>query len=167
MVKLFWIPQICDYTLSNSWSVQFSSVAQPCPTLCDPKYCSTPGLSVHHQHPEFTQTHVRWVGDDIQPSHPVVPFSSHFQSFPASRSFQMSQFFASGGQSIRPSLSASVLPMNIQGWLPLGLTGLISLLSQGLSRVFSSTTVWKSQFFSAQLSLWSSSHIGTWLLEKP
>ena len=83
----------------------------------------------------------------------VVPFSSHLQSFPASRSFSMSQFFTSGGQSIGVSASASVLPMNIQDWSPLGWTGLTSLQSKGLSRVFSNTTVQKHQFFSAQLSL--------------
>ena len=77
------------------------------------------------------------------------------------------QFFASGGQSIGASASASVFPMNIQGWFPLGLTSLISLQSKGLSRVFSSPTVWKHQFFRTQPSLWSSSHIHTWLLEKP
>ena len=82
-------------------SVQFSSVTQSCPTLCDSMDCSMPGLPVHHQLPEFTQTHVHWVGDAIQPSYPVFPFSSCLQSFPASRSFQMSQFFASGGQSIQ------------------------------------------------------------------
>ena len=83
----------------------------------------------------------------------VVPFSSHLQSFPASRSSLMNQFFASGGQSIGVSASASVLPMNIWYWFPLGLTGLISLQSKGLSRVFSNTTVQKHQFFGAQLSL--------------
>ena len=71
----------------------FSSVAQSCPTLYDPMNCSMPGLPVHHQLPEFTQTHVHWVGDDIQPSHPVVPFSSCPQSFPASGSFQMRWYF--------------------------------------------------------------------------
>ena len=93
-------------------------------------------------------------------------FSSCPQSFPASGSFLMSQLFASDGQTIKASASATVLTMNIQGWFPLGLTGLISLLSKGLSRVFSSTIVWKHQFFSSQPSLWSSSHILTWLLEK-
>ena len=88
----------------------------------------------------------------------VIPFSSHLQSFPASESFQMSQFFASGGQSIGASALASVLPMNIQGWFPLGWTGWISLQSKGFSRVFSNTTVQKHQFFGAQLSLWSNSH---------
>ena len=97
----------------------------------------------------------------------VVPFSSCLQSFPASGSFPMSQFFASGGQSIGASASASVLLLNIQGWFPLGLSGLISLQSKGLSRVFSNTTVGMHHFFSAQPSLWSSSHIYTWLLEKP
>ena len=96
----------------------------------------------------------------------VVPFSSCLQSFPASGSFQMSQFFASGGQSTGVSASASVLPMNIQDWFPLGWSGLISLQSKGLSRVFSNTTVQKHQF-SAQLSLYSNSPVHTWLLEKP
>ena len=95
----------------------------------------------------------------------VVPFSSCPQSFPALRSFP-SRLFASGGQSTGALASPSVLPMNIQGWFPLGLTGLISLLSKGLLRVFSNTTVQKHQFFSAQLSLWSNSYIHTWLLEK-
>ena len=97
----------------------------------------------------------------------VVPFSFCLQSFPASGSFPMSQLFSSGGQSIRVSASASVLPMNIQDWFPLGWTGWISLQSQGLSRVFSNTTVQKHQFFGAQYSLWSNSHIHTWLQEKP
>ena len=97
----------------------------------------------------------------------VVPFSSCLQSFPASGSFPMSLFFTSGGQSIGMSASTSVLPINIQYWFPLGLTGWISLQSKGLLRVFSNTTVQKHQFFSAQLSLWFNSHIHTWPLEKP
>ena len=97
----------------------------------------------------------------------VIPFSSGLQSFPASGTFPVSQLFASGGQTIGASASASVLPMNIQDWFPLGLTGLISLLSKGLSRVFSRTTVRKHPFFGTQLSSWSNSHIHTWLLEKP
>ena len=105
--------------------------------------CSTPGLHVHHQLPEFTQTHVPQVGDAIQPSNPVVPFSSCTQSLPASGSFQISQFFTSGGQSIGVSASTSVLPVNIQDWSPLGWTGWISLQSKGLSRVFPNTTVQK------------------------
>ena len=143
-----------------------SSVTQSCPTLCYPMDCSMPGFPVHHQLPEVAQTHVHWV------SHPtisssVVPFSFCLQFFPASGSFQMSQFFASGGQSIGVSASASVLPMNIQDWFPLGWTGWISLQSQEHSRVFSNTTVQKHQFFSPQLSLWSNSHIYIWPLEKP
>ena len=94
----------------------------------------------------------------------VIPFSFCLQSFPASGSFQVSQFFASGCQSIRVSASTSVLPMNIQDWFPLGLTDWIILQSKGLSRVFTNTTVQKHQFYSAQFSLWSNSHIHTWLL---
>ena len=97
----------------------------------------------------------------------VVPFSFLLQSFPASGSFPKSQFFTSGGQSIGVSASTSVLAINLQDWFPLGWTGWISLLSKGLSRVFSNTTVQKHQFFGAQLSLESKSHIHTWLLEKP
>ena len=96
-----------------------------------------------------------------------VPFCSWFLSFPASGSFQMSQLFTSGGQSIGVSASTSALPMNTQDWSPLEWTGWISLQSKGLSRVFSNTTVQKHQFFSAQLSSQSNSHIHTWLLEKP
>ena len=106
-----------------------------------------------------------WFHPTISPS--VVPISSCLQSFPASGSFPMSWFFASGSQSIGASASSTVLPMNIQDWFPLGLSGLISLQSKGLSRVVSNTTVQNPQFFSIQLSLWSKSHIHTWLLEKP
>ena len=117
--------------------VQFSRSV--CPTLCDPIDCSLPGLPVHHQLPEFTQTHVHWVGVATQPSHPLSsPFSSCPQSLPASGSFPISQFqyFTSGGQSIRVSASASVLPTNTQDWFPLGWTGWISLQSKGLSRAW-------------------------------
>ena len=148
-------------------SYQFSSVTQLCLTLSDPMDCSTPGCHVHHQLPELAQIHVHRFGDAIQPSHPVIPFSSCLQSFPASGSFPKSQFFESGGQSIKASASASLLPMNIQDWFPLGLTGWISLLPKGLSRVFFNTTVQKNQFFSTKLSLWSNSHIHTGLLENP
>ena len=134
--------------------VQFSSVAQSCPTLCDPVSCSTPGLPVHHQLPEFTQTHVYRVSDAIQPSHSLfVPFSSCPQSVPASESFPMSQLFAWGGQSTGASASASFLSKNTQNWSPFGWTGWISLQSKGLSRVFSNTTVQNHQFFGVQLSL--------------
>ena len=128
------------------------AVTQLCLTVCDPMDCSTPGLPVHHQFSELAQTHVHQVGDAIKPSHPMyAPFSSCPQSLPASGSFPMSQFFTSGGQSIGASASASVLPMNIQDWYPLGLTGLIFLQFKRFSRVFSNTTVQKHQFFSAQL----------------
>ena len=147
------------------YSVQFCLVAQSCPTLCDPMNCSTAGL--HHQLLESTQTHVHWVSDAIQPSHPLSSPLLLPSILPASESFPMRQFFASGGQSIGVSALASVFPMNTQEWFPLGWTGWISLQSKELSRVFSNTTVQKHQFFSAQLSLYSNSHIHTWLLEKP
>ena len=120
--------------------------------LCDPKDCSTPGFPVFHYRPEFAQTHVHWVSDAIRPSHIL---SSPSPPTLASRSFPMSQLFASGGQSIGASASASVLIVNIQDSFPLGLTGLISLQSRGVSRVFPSTTVGKHQSFGAQPSLWS------------
>ena len=110
-------------------------------------------------------TSSRWCHPTISSS--IVPFSFHLHSFPASKSFPRSQFFTSGGQSIGVSAPASVLPMNIQDGSPLVFTGLISLQSKGLSRVFSNTTVQKHQFFCAQLSLLSNSHIHAWLLEKP
>ena len=118
----------------------------PCPSL-SPRVCSNSCSLSPWCHPTV--------------SFSVVPFSSCSQSFPASGSFPMSQLFASGSQSIGASASASVLPINIQGWFPLGLTGLISLQSKGLSKVFSSTTVQKHQFFDAQPYLWSNSHILT------
>ena len=110
-----------------------------------------------------SQSSSQWFHPTI--SSPVIPFSSYLQSFPTSGYLPMSKYFASGGHSIGVSASASVLPMNIQDWFPLGLTGWNSLRSKGLSRVFSNTTVQKHQFFSAQLSLWSNSHMHTWLLE--
>ena len=106
----------------------------------------------------------QWCHPSISSS--AIPFSSCLQSFPASGSFLMSQFFASSGQSIGVYALASVLPMNIQDWFPLGMISLISLQSKGFSRVFSNTTVQKHQFFSAQLSLSSTFHIHTWLLKK-
>ena len=124
----------------------------PCPSPT-PRACSNSCPSSQWCHPTIWSS--------------VIPFSSCLQSFPASGSFPMSQFFTSGDQNIGALASASILPMNIQDWFPLGLTGWISLQSKGLLRVLSSTTVQKHQFFSAQLSLWSNSHIHTWLLEKP
>ena len=132
---------------------QFSrSVAQPCLTLCDPINRSTPGLPVHHQLPEFTQTHVHQVGDALQPS---------------SGSFPMSQLSSWGGHSTGVSALASFLPRKSHGWSPSEWTGWISLHSKGLSRVFSNTTVQKHQFFGAQPSSQSNSHIHTWPQEKP
>ena len=142
------------------------SVAQSCPTLCNPMDCSTSGFPVLHYHLEFTQTHVHWVSDVIQLSHFLLPLLL-LPSIFRIRLFPMSRCFTSGGQSIGASASASVLPMNIQDWFPLGLTGWISLQSKGISRVFFSTTVWKHKLFSTQPSLWSISHIRMWLLEKP
>ena len=115
--------------------------------LCDPMDCSTPGFPVHHQHLELAQTHVHRFSDAIQPSYPLPSLS------PTALNLSQHQFFTSGDQNTGASASASALPMNIQEWFPLGLTGLISFLSKGLSRVFSNTTVQKHQFFRAQLSM--------------
>ena len=122
--------------------------------------CSTPGFPVHHQLAELSQTHVHRIRDAIQPSHPLILSSSCLQSFPASGFFffPASQFFVSGGQSIGVSVSASVLPMNIQDWFPLGLTGWISFQSKGLSRVSSNTTVKKHQFFGSAFYMVQLSH---------
>ena len=123
--------------------------------------CPSPTPGVYSNSCPLSQ----WCHPTISSS--IIPFSSRFQSSPASGSFPMSWFFTSGGQSTGISASASVLPMNIQSWFPLGLTDWISLKSKGLSRVFFSITVEKHQFCGAQLSLWPNSHIHTWLLEKP
>ena len=143
-----------------------SSLAQRCPTVCDSMNRSTPGLPVHHQHLEFTQTHVHRVSDDIQPSHPLLSPSPLAPNPSQRQSFPMSQLFAWGGQSTGVSASASFLPKKSQGWSPSEWTGWIFLQSKGLSRVFSNTTVQKHQFFSAPLSSQSNSHIHTWPLEK-
>ena len=127
--------------------------------------CRTPGFPVLPSLSELAQSHVHWVSDAIQLSHSLVPFSLRPQFFPASGSFPRSRLFVLGGQSIEAS--ASVPPMNTQGWFPLGLTGLISLQSKGLSGVFSNTTAANYQFFGTQSSLWSNSHIHTWLMKKP
>ena len=122
-----------------------------CLTLCDPMDFSTPDFPVHHQLLEFSNSCPLpwWCHPTI--SSPVILFSSHLQSFPASESFPISLFFTSHGQIIGFSALASVLPMNIQDWFPLGLTDWLSLQPKGLSRVFSNTTVQKLQFFGAQL----------------
>ena len=125
---------------------QISSVAQSCPTRCDPMNCSTPGLPVHHQFPESTQTHVHWVGDAIQPSHPLLsPFSPAF-IFPSIRVFSNEPALRIGWPKYWSPSSTPVLPMNTQDWSPLGWTSWISLQSKGLSRVFSNTTVQKHQY---------------------
>ena len=159
----------CRFWFTGSGVAAFCcSFAKSCPNLCDPMDWSTPGFPVLHCLPEFAQIHVHWIDDAIQPSHPLLlPSPPCPQSFPASGSFPVSWFFVSESQSIGASASASVLPMNIQGWSPLELTVLLSLQSKGLSRVFSRTTVWKHEFFGVQPSLWPNSHICTWLLGKP
>ena len=176
----FHLLTVVNNECSYGHSVQFSSVTQSCPALCDPTDCSTTPQTTAQPH---GLQHARlpcpsptlgaysnscpsslWCHPTISSS--VIPFSSWLQSFLASGSFQMSQFFASGGQKIGASASVSVLSMNIQDWFPLGLTGFI-LQSRRLSRVFSSTTVQKHEFFNTQFSWWSNSHIHTWLQEKP
>ena len=148
-----WICVGCYSVVSDSLRPHESQNARPpCPS-------PTPGV-----YPNPCPSS-QWCHPTISSS--VVPFSSRLQSFPVSGSFPMSQFFTSGGQSTGASASTSVLPMNIQDWFHLELTGLISLQSTGLSRVFSNTTVQKHHFFGAQFSLWSNSHIHTWLVEKP
>ena len=128
----------------------------------DKLFC--PSLSL-----EFPQTHVHWFSDDIQPSQPLSLPSLPSLHFPQHQGFffPVSQPFTLGGQSIGASAAASVLPMNIQSWYLLGLTGLISLLSKGHSRVLSSSTIWRHQFFRTQPFIWSNFHIHTWLMEKP
>ena len=148
-------------------SVQFSSVAQSCPTLCDPMNCSMPGLPVHHQLPEFTQTHVHPVSDAIQPSHPLSSPLLLPQIPPRIRVFSNESTLHTRWPKYW-SFSFSIIPSkNTQDWSPLEWTGWISLQSKGLSRVFSNTTVQKHPFFGTQLSSQSNSHIHTWLLEKP
>ena len=140
-------PTINHNVQFNSVNSAMSNSLWPHGLQHDRLTCPSPTPSVYSNSCPLS----RWCHPTISSS--VVPFSSHLQSLPASGSSQMSQFFASGGQSIGVSVLASVLPMNIQDWFPLGLTALISLLSKGLSKVFSNTTVQKYQFFSAQLSL--------------
>ena len=142
----------CSAVSNSLWPHGLQHTRLPCPSPSPEAYPNSYLLS-------------RWCHPTISSS--VIPFSSCLQSFPAPGSFQMSWLFKAVGQTIGASALASVLPMNIQGWFPLGLTGLISLLSKELSRVFSNTIVWKHQFFGTQPSLWSNSHIHTWLLEKP
>ena len=145
--------QFSRSVMSNSlWPHGLQHTRLPCPSPT-PGACSNSCPISWRCHPTI--------------SFSVVPFSFHPQSCPASGSFPVSHFFASGGQSTGASASTSVLPMNIQDRFPLGLTGLISLQSKGLSRVFFNTTVQKHQFFGTQLPLQSNSHVHTWILEKP
>ena len=161
LYKCIWTTIFCCVWIKKSRNVLhrifnhlYSSVAQSCPTLMWPHEsqharppCTSPTPGVHPNPCPLS----RWCHPTI--SSPVVPFSSCPQSFPASESFQMSQLFGSGGQSIGISVLASVLPMNTQSWSPLGWTGWIALQSKGLSRGFSNTTIQKHLFFGAQLSL--------------
>ena len=154
---------MCRCVIQRHFSVQFSHSAMsdflwphglqhariPCPSP-SPRDCSNSCPLSQWCHPTISSS--------------VIPFSSWIQSFPASEYFPMSQFFTEDGQSIGASPSASVFPMNLLDWFPLGLICLISLLSKGLSRVFTNTIAQKHQFFSSQPSLWFSSHIHTWLL---
>ena len=152
MIKISSI-QFSHLVMSNSlWPHVLQHTRLPCPSPTPGIYSNSCPLS-------------QWCHPPTSSS--VIPFSSCIQSFPASGSFPMSQFFALGGKSIVASALASVLPMNIHCWFPLRLTGLITLQSKGLSRIFSNTTVQKHQFFSTQLSSQSNSHIHTWPLEKP
>ena len=130
-------------------------LAKWCLTFCDPMGCSTPGFPLLHHIPKFTPAHVHWVGDAFQPSHPLLPPSPLAFNLPSHGLFLSESALCVRWQSIGVSASAPALPMNSQGWFPFRLTGLI-LLSKGLSRVSSNTTVWNHQFFSSQPSLWSS-----------
>ena len=154
------------YFLLQYTYFQFSSVAQSCPTLWDPMNCSMPGFPVHHQLPELTQTHAHRVSDAIQPSHPLLSPSPAFSLSQHQGLFK----WVSSSHQVAKVLVLQLqhqFPMNIQDWFPLGWTCWISLQSKGLSRVFSNTRVQKYQFFSAQPSSQSNSHIHTWPQEKP
>ena len=155
--------QCAEYSVSpfilGKWVLQFSPVAQSCPTLGDPMKRSTPGLPVYHQLLEFTHTHVNWVSDAIQPSHSLSSPSPAFNLSQNQGLFKWVRWPKCW------SFNFSIYLSN--DWFPLGRTGWISLQSKGLSRVFSDTIFQKHQFFGAQLSLKSNSHIHTWLLEKP
>ena len=147
------VSQFSRSVMSDSLQPQgLQHTRPPCPSPTPGVYSNSCPLS-------------QWCHPTISSS--VIPFSSCLQSFPASGSFPMSQFFTSGGQSIEVSASTTVFSMNIYDWFPLGWTGWISLQSKRLSRIFSNTTFHKHHFFGPQLSLESNCHINTWLLEKP
>ena len=146
--------------------IQFSSVAQSCPVFVAPWIAAREAsLSITNSWSSLKHMAIELV----IPCNHLISCSRllHMRSFPASGAFPVNKFSTSSGQSIGPSASASVLPVNIQDWFPLGWTAWISLQTKGLSRVFSNTTVQKHQFFRIQLYLWSNSHMHTWLLEKP
>ena len=147
-------------------SFQFSSVTQSCPTPCDPMDCSTPGFPVHHQLLEFTQTHLHWVHDAIQPSHPLLSPSPPALNLSQNRGFSNESALCIR-RSKYWSFSFNISPSNEHPGLTSFRMDWISLQSKGLSRVFSNTTVQKHKFFGTQPSSQSNSHIHTWLLEKP
>ena len=156
MMQIVWLMSgtllfSCSIVSDSLWPHGPQHTRLPCPSPT-PKACSNSCLSSQWCHPTILSS--------------IIHFSSCLQSFPASGSFPMSQFFTSGGQSVGASASASVFSMNIQGWFSLELTCLISLLSKGHSRVFFKATVQNHQFFITQPSLWSNTQIHTWLLEK-
>ena len=153
-----------DYSPPGS-SVQFSSVAQSCPTLCNPMNCSKPGLPVYHQLPELTQTHVHQVGDAIQPSHPL---SSPSPALNLSQHLSLFQWVNSSHEVAKTGITAlASFFQRTPGLISYRMTCWMSLQSKRLSIVFSNTTVQKHQFFGAQLSSQSNSHIQRWPLEKP
>ena len=147
----FYLWSVNKINMFLQFIIHFGSVAQSCPTLCDPMDCSMPGLPVHHQLQEPTQTHVYHVGDAIQLSHSLSSPSP--PTFNLSQHQGLFQWVSPSHQVAKVLATASVLPMNIQDWFPLEFTGWISLQSKGLSRVFANTTVQKHQFFGSQLSL--------------
>ena len=160
----FFFPWKIWFKLMFIFLLQFSSVAHLCSTFCDPMDCSMPGFPGHHQFPELAQ--LMFV-ESLMPSNHLIfccPLLLLPSVFPSIRVFSSESVLCI---SIGASASASVLPVNIQDWFPLGWTGWISLQSKGLSRIFSNNMYQKHQSFGAQLSLWSISHIHTWLLEKP
>ena len=146
-LKRVWYVQKCQKLLCG----RLSLVTKSCPTLCNSMNSRMPGFMILHNLQEFAQTPVHWVSDDIQLSYPLSSPSLAFNLSQNQGPFPVNRLFESGGQSMRTSASASVLPVNIQDWFPLRLTGWISLLSKGLSRV--SPTVQEHKFFSVQLSL--------------
>ena len=180
-VRLFATPWTVAYQAPRPWdfpgkstgvccpclllTFQFSSVAQSCPTLCDPMNCSTPGLPVHYQLPEFTETHVHWVSDAIQSSQPL---SSPSPPAPNPSQHQSLFQWVNSSHEVYWSFSFSIIPSKeIPGLISFRMDWLDLLASKGLSRVFSNATVQKHRFLGTQLSSQSNSHIHTWPLEKP